>query len=353
MEDSLESLGDGRGQPRPAAPDRPERLHPQVVRHPRRRSSTCWARRSPTSRTTYEHGRGPGRHRDGPGDQREPRAVAGELADPAAGQVSRERGREDGPDVPLRDQRHRRHGLRRPVPRGRRTRSTSTTLNELYVLVNFRPAVTNKNWRMDCGVAGYDNTFGLPPFFPTRLRFEDYIYRLWIQQDGIAAAHVDAAQNHTKTNYMRNPVAAEIFNEEVSNLLKRKIKASVPRVDELSIAFDYEGEVTAEDAERDPRQDRRDARPDAGGRRATRRTSERRTRCGSSPATCRRRSTASSRTSSSRTCCGSWTTWSATSRARSSSGRPWSRSATSASRAASCPRRGWPTRRRSEAAVEF
>ena len=121
-------------------------------------------------------------------------------------------------------------------------------LNELYVLVNFRPAVTNKNWRMDCGVAGYDNTFGLPPFFPTRLRFEDYIYRLWIQQDGVAAAHVDAAQNHTKSSYMRNPVAAEIFNEEVSNLLKRKIKDSVTRVDELGIAFDYEGDVTAQDA---------------------------------------------------------------------------------------------------------
>jgi hypothetical protein len=121
-------------------------------------------------------------------------------------------------------------------------------LNDLYVLVNFRPAVTKKNWRMDCGVAGYDNTFGLPPFFPTRLRFEDYIYRLWIQQEDIAAAHVDAAQNHTKSNYMRNPPAAEIFNEEVSNLLKRKIKASVSRLDDLSIAFDYAGDVSAEDA---------------------------------------------------------------------------------------------------------
>jgi hypothetical protein len=97
-------------------------------------------------------------------------------------------------------------------------------------------------------VAGYDNTYGLPPFFPTQLRFEDYIYRLWIQQDGILAAHVDAAQNHMKNNYMRNPPAAEIFNEEVANLLKRKIKASLSRVDDLSIAFDYEGEVTAEDA---------------------------------------------------------------------------------------------------------
>jgi hypothetical protein len=123
------------------------------------------------------------------------------------------------------------------------------SLNDLYVLVNFRPVVTKKNWRMDCGVAGYDNTFGLPPFFPTRLRFEDYIYRLWIQQEGIVAAHVDAAQNHTKSNYMRNPPAAEIFNEEVANLLKRKIKATVARLDELSIAFDYEGEVTAQDAQ--------------------------------------------------------------------------------------------------------
>jgi hypothetical protein len=122
-------------------------------------------------------------------------------------------------------------------------------LNDFYVLVNFRPVLTKKNWRMDCGVAGYDNTFGLPPFFPTRLRFEDYIYRLWVQQDGIAAAHVDAAQNHTKSNYMRNPPAAEIFNEEVSNLLKRKIKSTVSRLDELSIAFNYEGEVTAQDAE--------------------------------------------------------------------------------------------------------
>jgi hypothetical protein len=122
-------------------------------------------------------------------------------------------------------------------------------LNDLYVLVNFRPAVTKLNWRMDCGVAGYDNSFGLPPFFPTRLRFEDYIYRLWVQQDGVASAHVDAAQHHAKSNYMRNPPAAEVFNEELANLLKKKIKSSVTRLDELTIAFDYEGEVTAKDAE--------------------------------------------------------------------------------------------------------
>lgn len=121
-------------------------------------------------------------------------------------------------------------------------------LNDYYALINFRPVVTNRNWRMDCGVAGYDNEFGLPPFFPTRLRFEDYIYRLWIQRQGIAAAHVDSVQFHTKSNYMRNPPASEIFNEEISNLLKRKIKDSLGRCGDLSIEFHYEGEVTIEDA---------------------------------------------------------------------------------------------------------
>lgn len=122
-------------------------------------------------------------------------------------------------------------------------------LNEVYVLVNFRPVVTNKNWRMDCGVAGYDNRLGLPPFFPTRLRFEDYIYRLWIQQEDIVAAHVDAVQNHVRNNYMRNPLVSEIFNEEISNLLKRKIKDSVYHLDDLGIKFGYTGDVTLQDSE--------------------------------------------------------------------------------------------------------
>ena len=76
-------------------------------------------------------------------------------------------------------------------------------VNDLYVLDNFRPVVTNRNWRMDCGVAGYDNTFGLPPFFPTRLRFEDYIYRLW-------APRTWMRHNTIPSSYMRNPPAADL-----------------------------------------------------------------------------------------------------------------------------------------------
>ncbi|AFY32011.1 hypothetical protein [Calothrix sp. PCC 7507] len=122
-------------------------------------------------------------------------------------------------------------------------------LNDFYILTNFRPVVTNKNWRMDCGVAGYDNQLGLPPFFPTRLRFEDYIYRLWIQQPGVVAAHVDAVQNHIRNNYMRNPLASEMFNEEICSLLKKKIKSSVYELNDLGIKFHYSGEVTLQDSE--------------------------------------------------------------------------------------------------------
>jgi hypothetical protein len=128
-------------------------------------------------------------------------------------------------------------------------RQDPAELADAYVLSNFRPVVTNKNWRIDCGVAGYDNTQGLPPFFPTRLRFEDYIFRLWILQEGVASAHVGAAQNHTKSNYMRNPAAAEIFNEEVCNLIKRKIKSSPYALEDLTIRFDYEGDVGFEDTD--------------------------------------------------------------------------------------------------------
>lgn len=122
------------------------------------------------------------------------------------------------------------------------------TLADVYVLAQFRPAVTNKNWRMDCGVAAYDNLSGLPPFFPTRLRFEDYIYRLWIQQPGVVAAHVAAAQNHGRSPYLRNPPASEILNEEIANLLKRKIRTSVTELGELGVSFDYEGEVEDDEA---------------------------------------------------------------------------------------------------------
>ena len=45
------------------------------------------------------------------------------------------------------------------------------------------------------------------------------------------------------------PGAIAGVNEEISNLLKRKIKGSLSRLDELGIAFEYEGEVAESDAQ--------------------------------------------------------------------------------------------------------
>ncbi len=123
-------------------------------------------------------------------------------------------------------------------------------LNLQYVLSNFRPVATAKNWRFDCGVSGLDNRFGLPPFFPTRLRFEDYIYRLWLTKGDIVSAHIDCAQHHQKSNYMRSPLASEIFNEEICNLLKNKIKNSITDINDFGIKFDYDGTVSNEDIEK-------------------------------------------------------------------------------------------------------
>jgi hypothetical protein len=48
---------------------------------------------------------------------------------------------------------------------------------------------------------------------------------------------------------MRNPIAAEIFNEAICTLLKTKIRSTLRKSDEVTIAFDYEGEVTRKDSE--------------------------------------------------------------------------------------------------------
>ncbi len=90
----------------------------QIVRHPLRvprRARQARRRGAGQLRTR----RAAGRHGDGPGDQRHQGGRARELAGaPARRGRGRRRG-QDGPDVPLRDQRHRRHRLRELVPRRR------------------------------------------------------------------------------------------------------------------------------------------------------------------------------------------------------------------------------------------
>ena len=48
---------------------------------------------------------------------------------------------------------------------------------------------------------------------------------------------------------MRNPLASELFNEEICSLLKKKIKNGLYDLEDLAIKFDYSGEVTSQDSE--------------------------------------------------------------------------------------------------------
>jgi hypothetical protein len=55
-----------------------------------------------------------------------------------------------------------------------------------------------------------------------------------VQQNGIASARVDAAPTHVRSNYTRNPLASEVFNEEVCNL-STVMASSLPSASECPI----------------------------------------------------------------------------------------------------------------------
>jgi hypothetical protein len=112
-------------------------------------------------------------------------------------------------------------------------------LSKVYVISDYTPCVTSQNWRGDCGVSAYDNRKGLPPFIPTRLRFEDYLFRIWsTKHRGVASAHVDAMQTHKRSPYNRPPLASDYLNEELSAVLKGELRRLTRSVDDISVKFE-------------------------------------------------------------------------------------------------------------------
>jgi len=178
------------------------------------------------------------------------------------------------------------------------------TETSLYVLVNFRSGGYQAELADGLRCRGNNEQHFRPcrPFLsPRGCGSRITIYRLWVRQDDVASAHVDAAQNHTKSNYMRNPVAAENLQRGGVHLLKRKIKDNPHAArTTLTIVFDYAGEVTAEDAKQSLDKvatmynralEAAEKAHEAGASRSEPAP------CGCSPRTCRRPSTPSSRTS--------------------------------------------------------
>lgn len=106
-----------------------------------------------------------------------------------------------------------------------------------YVLHGIRPCITSQNWRFDTGVSAFDNSLGLPPYFPTDLRFEDFIFRLWLQKENLLSAHADSVQTHYRNPYMRNSLAKDFLKEEVSNYLKNKLRERVVSIHDTFVTF--------------------------------------------------------------------------------------------------------------------
>lgn len=115
---------------------------------------------------------------------------------------------------------------------------TMNDLSKLYTLSDKKPCITKVNWRVDCGVAGYDNRQGLPPFIPTSLRFEDYMFRIWSQKADIASAHVDGVQTHRRNPSNRPSLASDYLNEELSAVLKDELRRLNTGMDDLTLSFD-------------------------------------------------------------------------------------------------------------------
>jgi len=119
-------------------------------------------------------------------------------------------------------------------------------LNKIFALNSFSPCITKTNWRIDSGVCALDNRHGLPPFIPTVLRFEDYIFRIWTQKENVATAHVNAVQTHRKS-LNRPSMASSFLNEEMAALLKRELRRLAKSLYATHIEFGSNLEITEKD----------------------------------------------------------------------------------------------------------
>jgi hypothetical protein len=102
-----------------------------------------------------------------------------------------------------------------------------------------RGAVTMNNSRLTGAVLAYDNSTGGMYFLPTKLRCEDYIWRLAIRYDGSHACALAAtSQTHYRASTGRDSLASEWFNEQVAWSVATNMFKSVDNLTSRSVRFD-------------------------------------------------------------------------------------------------------------------
>jgi len=108
-------------------------------------------------------------------------------------------------------------------------------------------ALLRTNSRLTGAVMGLDNSAGALYFLPTKLRCEDFIWRLYLARNqNICCAYTDSAQTHTRSALHRPSVLMEWLNDRFAWALFRQLISGVRDTGEHFISFDENIDVAAE-----------------------------------------------------------------------------------------------------------
>jgi hypothetical protein len=107
-----------------------------------------------------------------------------------------------------------------------------------FVIDTFRPCVLDHDFRLTAAVLGLDNTLGTIPFIPTRLRFEDYLLRLYSQRQAFHVGYCDAVQTHCRAMTSRNNIVRDFVIEGLATIMKTLINAGLETTGPFTFQFE-------------------------------------------------------------------------------------------------------------------
>ena len=102
----------------------------------------------------------------------------------------------------------------------------------------FRPCLLDHDFRLTAAVLGLDNSSGTIPFIPTRLRFEDYLLRLYSQRQAFHVGYCEAVQTHERAMTSRNTLVADQVIEGLATIMKTLINSGLRDTGPLAFQFE-------------------------------------------------------------------------------------------------------------------
>ena len=107
-----------------------------------------------------------------------------------------------------------------------------------FVIRHCQPCLLDHDFRLTAAVLGLDNREGSIPFIPTRLRFEDYLLRLYSKWEGCHVGYCAAAQTHGRSMVNRNNIVADFVIEGLATIMKKLINSGLRS--SSACRFDFE-----------------------------------------------------------------------------------------------------------------